>query len=81
MNDGARVGGHALVIKRAEPLGELTTEKQVRRCVKIVGKREILIERLDPKRAGIARAVDRSSFALDEDLATVGSVRTGQDLD
>ena len=78
-HDLAGRGLHRGVVERPEARGQLAAEEQVGRRVHVVRQRERLVDRLDPQGLRVARVVDRDLLAVDEDLAGIGDVGTGQD--
>ena len=63
------------------PPRELRAEEQIGRDVARVHEREILVDRRDPRLDRVFGAGQRQRFAVEEDLAFVGSVETRDDLD
>ena len=59
----------------------LAAEVHVLHDVEVVAQREILVDDLDPEAAGVLRPVDLDLTALEDDLAAVRRVRSGDALD
>ena len=77
----AGLGLHGRIVERAPGRQQFAPEEDVGGGIDIVGERERLVDRLDAIALGIARASDRDRLAIDPDLAGIGPVSAGQDLD
>ena len=50
---------HRLLVHEAEPAGDLASEEEIGDGVEVLREREVLIDRLDAERLGVARRADR----------------------
>src|SRR5206468_11713389 len=77
---------HRLLVEKAEP-GQwrrsklLASEEEVPGDVEVVGKREILLDGLDPHRSRLPRRGNRHRLAVEQQLSGVRLVDAGDDLD
>ena len=76
----ARLDLHGGLVE--EPVPQLLVpEEQVLDDVEVVAQREVLVDRRDPERFGVVRAVDVGRLALPEDLALRRLPQPGDGLD
>ena len=69
---------HRRVVEGTGASEDLPAEEHVGGGVDIVGQRQRLVDRLDAERPGVTGVADRAGVTVDENLAGVGRMRTGQ---
>ena len=73
---------HRLLVHEAEPAGDLAAEEEIGDGVEILRQREVLVDRLDAERFGVARSSGSTTgLPANADLAAVGGEDAGEDLD
>ena len=77
----AGLGFHRGVVEGAVGRQDLAAEEDVGGGIDVVGQRQRLVDRLDAVALGVARRCDVGLLAVDVDLAGIGPVGAGQDLD
>src|SRR3990172_11730108 len=71
---------HGRVVESSPARHQLPPEEDVRRGIDVFGQGQRLVDRLDPQWLGVSGRRDRHRLTVDEDLARVGLVGTGESL-
>ena len=72
---------HGFLIHEAEPAGQLAPEEEIGDRVEVIRQRERLVDRFDAERSRIPRRADFDRLAGEANLAAVGRIDAGEDLD